>query len=210
MHWAYHIKDDRYQYLEGQEYNEEEEATNLEGDLEDDEYDTNEYLLSVRDAMTVYPAMKSSIHGNESKPIPFAGDDSLPALNSASMLGLRHLSSRLSVDNRNSISTESSAIKIPTGFGRVGAGSDGRVVIKWLHSDYEEKFVNLSAVMNRGGFSVPDYFPLSKAYTLFTKLGLRWIVVTGSYNGGKVVGVLTRHNLLPAHIAKCKLEKKIE
>ena len=197
MHWAYHIKDDRYHYLETQEHHGREPAD----DLEDDEYDTNQYLLSVRDAISHYPGTET----NERRPIRVAGDDLLPPLND-----VRRLSSELSFENGNSISTESSAIKIPTGFGRVGAGSDGRVVIKWLHPDHEEKFVNLSAVMNKGAFSLPDYFPLSKAYTLFTELGLRWIVVTGSDNGGKVVGILTRHNLLPSHIADSTLEKKME
>ncbi|CAJ1951978.1 unnamed protein product [Cylindrotheca closterium] len=206
MHWAYHIKDDRYQYLETQDHRGREHVD----DLEDDEYDTNEYLLSVRDAISHYPGTETSIHGNENRPIRVAGDDTLPALNSESMSGLRHLSSELSFENRNSISTESSEIKIPTGFGRVGSSSDGRVVIKWLHPDHEEKFVNLSAVMNKGAFSLPDYFPLSKAYTLFTELGLRWIVVTGSYSGGKVVGILTRHNLLPSHIVDSTVEKKRE
>lgn len=208
MHWAYHIKDDRYQYLESRDYDGDDDAGE---DLEDDDYDTNDYLLSVRDAMA-----HASIRVDGRQPIAFAGDESLPALTSTSMLGLRTLStlsSRLSLEHNNSTSTHSSTIKIPSGFGRVGAGSDGRVVVKWLHPDHEEKFVNLSAVMNRGAFSVPDYFPLSKAYTLFTTLGLRWIVVTGSQDGGKVVGILTRYNLLPAHIEMCansKLENKSE
>eukprot|EP00980_Cylindrotheca_fusiformis_P031071 scaffold25794_cov132-Cylindrotheca_fusiformis.AAC.1 len=112
-------------------------------------------------------------------------------------------------DNNNDAPTGSgrpgtSETRIPTGFARVGnVSGTGIVLIKWLNPTCKNKIVNLSAVMNRGAYCVPSYFPLSKAYTMFTKLGLRWIVVTGSNSGGKVVGILTRHNLLPAHVQAC-------
>lgn len=45
-----------------------------------------------------------------------------------------------------------------------------------------------------------DYMPVSKAYALFTSLGLRHIVVLGGESGGQVVGILSRANLLPNNI----------
>ena len=214
MHWAYHIKDNRYQDLESRDCSGADDHS--VDDLEDDDYDANDYLLSVRDSMSVYPGIeqRSSMSNSEHKPIPFAGDESLPALNSASMPTFHPPSPQL--PNDKSFKRHSS-LQIPKGFAKLKAGSDGRVVVKWLHPDHEEKLVNLLAVMNKGAFSVPHYFPLSKAYTLFTKLGLRWIVVTGSphSDGGcqQVVGILTRHNLTADHIvgrAKSKFEQKLE
>jgi hypothetical protein len=56
--------------------------------------------------------------------------------------------------------------------------------------------------MNQGTYSVPEYFPLSKAYKLFTNLGLRWIIVVGGKSGGEVVGVLNRSTFLDVHIER--------
>jgi hypothetical protein len=161
--------------------------------------------------MESYPGVERSMTADLQNRISFAGDDSLPPLNSLPMLGLRKLSSRLSDDRFHSDASlhSATAAEVPTGFAKVGSASDGRVVIKWLNPSHRNKIVNLSAVTNRGAFCVPHYFPLSKAYMLFTKLGLRWIVVTGSNTGGKVVGIVTRKNLLPGHIQACT-EAKFE
>jgi hypothetical protein len=159
--------------------------------------------------MESYPGVERSMSADLRTRISFAGDDSLPPLNSMPMLGLRRLSSRLSDDRFHSDNSRISATEVPTGFAKVGSASDGRVVIKWLNPSHKNKIVNLSAVMNRGAFCVPHYFPLSKAYMLFTKLGLRWIVVTGANTGGKVVGIVTRKNLLPGHI-QSRTEEKFE
>ena len=45
-----------------------------------------------------------------------------------------------------------------------------------------------------------EYCPVSKAYLLFTSLGLRHLVVLGGKTGGEVVGMLTREDLLPDYI----------
>jgi len=42
--------------------------------------------------------------------------------------------------------------------------------------------------------------PVSKAYKLFTSMGLRHIVVLGGRSGEEVVGILSRANLLPEYI----------
>jgi len=73
------------------------------------------------------------------------------------------------------------------------------VIIKWLNSKHKNDIVDLEAVMNRGTYTVPEDFPLSKAYNLFTLLGLRWIVVVGGIDGG-VVGMLTRESFLDSHV----------
>jgi CBS domain-containing protein len=90
---------------------------------------------------------------------------------------------------------------VATGFARIGKDPiEGNVVISWLNPAHHNDVVNLEAVMNQGAYCVPEYFPVSKAYRLFAKLGLRWIVVIGGDTGGEVTGMLTRKNLLDSHI----------
>ena len=183
MHWAYHIKDDRYNYLE---------TENVHEDLEDDEYDSNQYLLSIHEVVESIRSVETAMGEDTSRKITFAGDDSLPRLNSTPMQRLRKFTSRAVKPLQQTP---------PTGFAKVGSGA-GNVIIRWLNPEYNDRTVNLRAVMNRGALSIPHSFPLSKAHFLFTNLGLRWIVITGS-KGGDVVGILTRRNLLPSHIRKC-------
>ena len=45
-----------------------------------------------------------------------------------------------------------------------------------------------------------EFCPVSKAFQLFTMMGLRHVVVLGGETGGEVVGVLSRENFLPAFI----------
>eukprot|EP00537_Pseudo-nitzschia_pungens_P002124 CAMPEP_0172361830 /NCGR_PEP_ID=MMETSP1060-20121228/5602_1 /TAXON_ID=37318 /ORGANISM="Pseudo-nitzschia pungens, Strain cf. cingulata" /LENGTH=986 /DNA_ID=CAMNT_0013084211 /DNA_START=98 /DNA_END=3058 /DNA_ORIENTATION=- len=87
------------------------------------------------------------------------------------------------------------------GFARVGLNPRTNVVvISWLNPDCKDDVLDLAAVMNRGAYSVPEDFPLSKAYNLFTLLGLRWIVVVGGADGGTVVGLLTRESFLELNL----------
>ena len=67
-----------------------------------------------------------------------------------------------------------------------------------MNPKYSKNWVNVAAVMNRGTYMVPEFLPVSRALAMFTKLGLRHLVVVDS--GGSVVGVVTRANLLPSHI----------
>jgi hypothetical protein len=210
MHWAFHIKDDRYHHIESRNLD---DSDNDDGDdLEDDEFDLNTYLLSIRDIVDSFPPEMERTMRETDRNISFAGDDALPPLNSTPMKVLRKMRSRKSIalfsqqgSSEPQISPSPSRTKVPTGIAKVGSGglSGKTVVIKWLHPDHRNKYVNLSAVMNRGAVCVPHYFPLSKAYSLFTKLGLRWLVVIGGASGGEVVGILTRRNLLPSHIQEC-------
>ena len=97
--------------------------------------------------------------------------------------------------------TSSMVKEAPKGFARVGLDRKNNVVIiKWLNPIYKDDVVDLESVMNRGTYFVPEDFPLSKAYNLFTLLGLRWIVVVGGTDGCTVVGMLTRESFLDAHI----------
>ena len=54
--------------------------------------------------------------------------------------------------------------------------------------------VDIGATMNRGAYSVTEGCPVSKAYEMFTALGLRHLVVLGGEGGGEVKGILTRSN----------------
>ena len=81
----------------------------------------------------------------------------------------------------------------------VGTNDEGQVAVR-INPKYAKKWVNIAAVMNVGTYTVPEFMPVSRALAMFTKLGLRHLVVLGGDTGGSVVGIVTRANLLPAHI----------
>jgi len=89
---------------------------------------------------------------------------------------------------------------LPTEFAIISQNDVGLIYVSWLNPEYSHCGVNLGAVMNRGNFCVPEFCPVSKAYTLFVSLGLRHLTVLGGPTGGSVVGVVTRQNLLPKYI----------
>ena len=99
------------------------------------------------------------------------------------------------------LSTQSAVMEVPKGFARVGRHRRNNVVvISWLNPEYKDDVLDLEAVMNRGTYIVPEHCPLSKAYNLFTLLGLRWIVVVGGKDGGTVVGILTRESFVDSYL----------
>ena len=67
-----------------------------------------------------------------------------------------------------------------------------------LSEEERGKLVDVGAAMNRGSYSVVQNTPLSKAYGIFTALGLRTLCVLGQK--GCVVGIVTRSNLLPEYM----------
>jgi len=67
-------------------------------------------------------------------------------------------------------------------------------------TEFDQYWVDLAAVANRGTYTIPEFCPVSKAYELFTSLGLRHIIVLGGPTGGEVVVVLTRASFLDSHI----------
>jgi CBS domain-containing protein len=75
-----------------------------------------------------------------------------------------------------------------------------RNVVIHLPESVRTREVNVEAVMNRGAHVVLEGCPLSKAYELFTKMGLRHLTVLGGAAKGRVVGIVTRHNLMTEHL----------
>ena len=184
MHLAYHIKDDRYDYLNRGE--------NPSMELEDDDFERNRFLLSIREAGDVMRDSMSDFDVDASaNKISLLGDDSFPLLNSVNQ----------NFKRLRPLQRAQQSIRIaPTEFADIGQDEAGNVIVKALNPEYRNHYLNLGAVMNKGTYCVPDDFPVSKAYFLFVKLGLRWIVVIGGVGGGQVIGVLTRSSFLRSHI----------
>ena len=74
---------------------------------------------------------------------------------------------------------------------------NGKLMVK-LSAAERSSVVDVAAAMNRGAYSVVQNTPLSKAYLLFTALGLRTLPVLGQ--NGCVVGIISRSNLLPEYM----------
>jgi len=81
----------------------------------------------------------------------------------------------------------------------VKKGSDGRLLVSLNPADYD-KHVDIDAVMNRACHCVLENCPLSTAFKKFSVLGLRHLCVIGSK--GKIVGIVTRSNLISEYIVK--------
>ena len=190
MHFAYHIKDDRYDYLE--------DGSHL--DLEDDAFENNAFLLSVRGTTAI--AKSINLDDNVGR-VAVLGDDAFPQLSSLlqSFRKLHTAESSRSLEIDSLTTTERNKVhSAPAGFATVGQDRSGNVVVTSLNPEFLNRYVNLAAVMNKGTFCVPSDFPISKAHSLFTQLGLRWIVVLGGISGGEVVGMLTRCSFSKSHI----------
>lgn len=258
MHWAFHIKDDRYD-------------VNLppiddpKDDDFDDDFDADGFLftvhtalnnvnegrlssqstmtglnLSTRKSSAVSTAITDGKQGGGNRRTSFldanaliqldslerefamGGSDTMPSIDPATYVSTRNMNVCLddevvgeptphghslqgtatppnpSPGVMGSQTSTSSVQSAPTGFARVGRGPDGDLMISWLNPSHRNEIVNLQAVMNRGTYSVPEYFPLSKVYKLFTTLGLRWIVLVGE--SGRVVGMVNRESLLESHV----------
>lgn len=76
----------------------------------------------------------------------------------------------------------------------IGTNQRGTIFIRWIDPAYKDHWVRVASVMNRGTYSVHQHCPVSKAHYIFTALGLRHLVVLGG--GGRVVGILTRMNMI--------------
>jgi hypothetical protein len=173
MHFAYHIKDDRYDHIS--EKGPRKVATDKV--LAQDEYDSHDWLVSMRRSRDRFPSISLSSENlvNEyMSPMPESRfRPSLPGI---------------SKDDRGAV---------------VGVNDQGNVYISWLSHEHRSQYVNIGAVMNRGTYSVTEFCPVSKALSLVAKLGLRHLVVLGARGHGgdnQVVGIVTRINLLPQSI----------
>ena len=240
MHYAYHIKDDRYEYVVevGEEADEDEEMVSSAPPQEVSEMDKRSLGSKWN---KVRSALKIEMMVNENKRL-LGGDIAMPAVDvskidssnfmrdydsDAGINGggddidsddeeneyLEDLSqvsycktakNDSSLDHTNTKDSDllpKSVMEAPKGFARVGRHRKNNVVvISWLNPDYKDDVLDLEAVMNRGTYIVPEHFPLSKAYSLFTLLGLRWIVVVGGIDSGTVVGILTRESFLESYL----------
>lgn len=185
MHWAYHIKDDRYDYVTSNE--------TVAFSENSDEFDSHEWLRNVRKSIRRLPS-------NVIENTVVTGDDSMPPMqlirDSSAIEGAKTSTSGASFLAGNHSKEDE------LGFAKVGINEIGNLYISWMNPDFCDRYVSLAAVMNQGTFCVPVHLPVSKARFLFTQLGLRHVVVLGGRSGGEVVGIFTRANLMPGYIAE--------
>ena len=161
MHWAYHIKDDRYDYLKN---------SSAISSSEDD-FDDHEWLRNIRDTLRSVPNDFLMEVGNDKLTVPTSGDDTMPSVNHVlSSTGAPRKQLKKVEDKENihgharTGSTHSSrSFETPKGYAKIGVNVDGNLIVNWLNPDYHHLFVNVSTVMNRGTFSVPESLPVSKA-----------------------------------------------
>ena len=164
MHLAYHIKDDRYEHVV---------LPDEEGD--DDAYDTNAWISTVRNA---FEHLDDEDVEESAESVALTVNDDLP----------------LSSISKGMFSRRSRAIKHQGTQPVVAKNSRGSLYISWMDPKFKKYWVSVAAVMNRGTYTVNHFCPVSKAHYMFTRLGLRHLIVLGV--GGRVVGILTRINLL--------------
>lgn len=139
----------------------------------EDKFDNNAWFVATRHAREHLASKEDN-----STEMP-AVEDSMPILTK------RGLSRRLSSVRKHSFLGNAATVSL---------NQRGNVFVSWLDPDHEDDWVPVCDVMNIGTYCVQDTTPLSKAYRLFTELGLRHIVVLGGESGGEVVGILTRMN----------------
>mmetsp|Transcript_24658 Transcript_24658/g.52305 ORF Transcript_24658/g.52305 Transcript_24658/m.52305 type:complete len:275 (-) Transcript_24658:582-1406(-) len=179
MHWAYYINDDRY-----------------------------DHILSIpEEEVTPMESHKSSISMQQNP--DEESDDLMSHDHAQSLLSKEqqdvNKSIRMSLmpsPSRRSSSSSWSLSEIPQDFCTVYRDDMGNVTVPWYNAEFRNYWVDLASVANRGTYTVSEFCPVSKAYKLFTALGLRHIVVLGGRTGGEVVGMLTRASFLDSHIEK--------
>lgn len=176
MHLAYHIKDDRYEFVENKSDKEKKQSSDAEG----------EDMIWHRE--TRQSSDQSVPPANEMSALLSTKKRSIKRKNKPS--AKHKQSTSKSNDNKDSDDDK------PRKCAHVSQNDTCNLYITWLDDKYSEKSVNLAAVMNQGVYCVTEFCPISKARTLFTGLGLRHVVVMGGPSGGDVVGVLTRASFL--------------
>eukprot|EP00250_Pteridium_aquilinum_P012634 c20846_g1_i1 orf=136-2460(+) len=86
-------------------------------------------------------------------------------------------------------------------FGKPGLGEGVINDDVELSASEQEMYVDIHPFTNTSPYTVVDSMSLSRAYTLFRKLGLRHLcVVSKTDNGFPIVGILTRHDFMREHI----------
>jgi chloride channel 7 len=182
MHLAFHIPDDRYDYLTDNQ-GAIEAVENINKMMVEDEFDANAWLVSIRRSREHLAGLENN-EEDSACPHIVVGDDTLPPISQ----NRRYIPKGTLGSTRAAVSQGR--------FATVTTNSKGDVYVQWLNPSCKRKWVHVAAVMNRGTYCVTETTPLSNAHFLFTSLGLRHLVVLGGKRGGTVVGVVTRINLL--------------
>jgi len=67
---------------------------------------------------------------------------------------------------RTSSTSSSSSFSLPQEFCTVTRNDAGNVVVSWYNTEFDQYWVDLASVANRGTYTVPEFCPVSKAYTM--------------------------------------------
>ena len=146
---------------------------------EDDDFDHNAWFVATRQARRHFEIQVDGKADDSMRTV----EDSMPLPNT---MGIQQRFS-FSKGGQTSESTQRS-------YSTVSLNERGNVYISWVDPEIEDSWVPVHDVMNLGTYCVREAAPVSKAYKMFTDLGLRHLVVLGGSSGGEVVGILTRIN----------------
>ncbi|KAL7579505.1 hypothetical protein ACA910_007882 [Epithemia clementina (nom. ined.)] len=165
-------------------------SSSLESDdtnrlLDQDEFDNNAWFLAARRALKQLETQFGGVAASDSRSHHL---DTMPSVHS-------NRSSSFASSRRSTVFASPPCLR-RRNVATVGLNNRGNVYVKWLDPDYEDKLVPVADVMNIGSYCVHEHMPVSKAYLLFTAMGLRHLVVLGGATGGEVVGILSRINFL--------------
>ena len=150
---AFHIKDDRYSYIEKDErFGLKRGISN--STLAADSFDTNAWLVAIRQGLASVPAElvspKEKMGRRES--MVFAGD-SLPPINPSNSSGfLNGIEATMSTD-------KSDGKNRPDCFALVGMNRRGTVMIQWCNPLYKNKYIHIAGVMNQAAAVVTEFCP---------------------------------------------------
>ncbi|GLJ47760.1 hypothetical protein SUGI_1008730 [Cryptomeria japonica] len=86
-------------------------------------------------------------------------------------------------------------------FAKPGSGKGLKIEEIEVSAEKEEMYMDLHTVINTSPYTVVETMSLAKALILFRHLGLRHLcVVPKETERAPIVGILTRHDFMPAHI----------
>lgn len=165
MHLAYHIKDDRFEYVDG--------CANS-----DKTRKLRKNLAEEGSQM----AWDRELNGATKKTSRV--DETSPLLHQSGTKSREISNGRTGSSGATSTETPTQLGERPTfkasnkvKYASVSQSDDYNYYISWLNPEFRAMHVNVLLAMNQGVFCVPEFCPVSKARSLFTKLGLRHIVV---------------------------------
>lgn len=192
-HWAYHINDDRYDHILS---------------IPDEEVSESLQIMKIPNLhRNGFAEFDDGDDEEKSKAEPERNDSASRSIAEAvlhewqrsSSSKIQTRSSSLLAVERKGEDSFSSILSHANQFATASLNDAGNVVVS-CNADFRNCWVNTEAVANKGTCTVQEFTPVSKAYKLFTALGLRHIVVLGGDSGGEVVGLLTRASFIDQHI----------